>query len=517
MMTMNKTGVFLFYFTVLIFVMAVCCISLAPDNDLWARLIAGKHIVETLSVLKNDFLSYTPTHNWYDHEWGASVFMYLALKYFSDAGLIFLKGILCALTVFITIKTVQIRKPENPYNIIYFVLMFIAACNSLGLITRCLLFTSLFFALFLYILEKVRFGKVKLLFLLPLIMLFWCNIHGGCIAGLGLIALYIIGEFLNKKPVKYYIYALMGCIAVLFVNPYGIEYVKFLFFAALMDRSMILEWQPSFADFNAFNYLYYKFYLFLMLFIVLIYGIRERITYQKLDKTKYLVILTMLILSILKVRHQAFFIFTAGALLFDEFCYVKNLLNEYFLKTIKINNNKINSLYNIFKNIIIYSVLILFSLNLLFFKSKQIRITESAYPRFAIEFIKINNLKGNLFVNFNWGSYAAYKLYPQNLIVMDGRYEEVYYPELLEDMKNFYMLKNDWDKIIKKYKTDILILENNYPVYEKIKNDPNWYLVFENNLSGVFVPKDSVKKEYYYPIPDDNYYNETKFETDIKF
>ena len=41
------------------------------DNDLWARLIAGMGVFEGGHVLTQDFLSFTPVHTWWDHEWGA--------------------------------------------------------------------------------------------------------------------------------------------------------------------------------------------------------------------------------------------------------------------------------------------------------------------------------------------------------------------------------------------------------------------------------------------------------------
>ena len=100
---------------------------------------------------------------------------------------------------------------------------------------------------------------------------------------------------------------------------------------------------------------------------------------------------------------------------------------------------------------------------------------------------------------------------------MDGRYEEVYNPDLLLMIKDFHLLKNDWNKIIKDFKTDVMILEKKYPVYKKISNDGNWTLVFENNLSGVFVPAKTVKSEYLYPEPNTDYYNEKVLETDISF
>ncbi len=509
----------IFIIVLIIFCMGMCCLHSIPDNDLWARLIAGSHIVEKLSIIKNDFLSYTPTHPWYDHEWGASVFFYLALKHFGDKGLILLQGILAALSLIICFRTVELRKPHStkPYNILYFAVMFIAAESTFGNTVRCLMFTCVFYSLFLYILEKARLSESKkILIWLPIIMVIWSNIHGGCISGLGLIAIYIAGEFLNKKTFKEYIYTFLGCIAALFINPYGFEYVKFLFFAAAMDRSYITEWVSSFHPKYANEYLKYKFYIVFMLLIQIIYFIRIKINYEKLDKTKLLLIITMAYLSITHVRHQVLFIFTAGVFLYDEFYTLFNDLIYLIRKKLNLDNKEFINSFCTVKDVFICVLLLIVSLPPLL-NTKQIRITETEYPRYAIEFIKINNLKGNLFVNFDWGSYAAYKLYPNNLIVMDGRYEEVYDPSLLMQLYDFHLVKNDWYKIIRDYKTDVMIIEKKYPVYAKISEHPDWKLVFENNLSGVFVPTETLKTKYLFPTPNDDYYNQSKFETGIKF
>ena len=488
------------------------CLNCFPDNDLWARIIAGGFAVENMSLLKHDILSYTPTHVWYDHEWGASVIFYIVLKYFGATGLIILKGLLTALTLFICYKTVELRKPTSTisYNILFYALMFFAVQNSLGPVIRCYLFTCLFFALFIYILERARQGGVKILILLPVIMLFWCNIHGGCLSGLGIIGIYCIGEFLNKQNIKKYLITLFACLAVLFINPYGIEYVKFLFFAGLMDRSYITEWNSPFHLHYLKGFIEYKIYLIIMLLTHILYLIKEKINYQKLDKTKIIIIAVTAILSVMRVRHIPFFILTTGTLLYDEF-YL--LFNSLFTK---IKNTEIINNLILIKNIIIYFLLFIISFPPLIAK-KEITITQSAYPRFAIEFIKINNIKGNLFINFDWGSYAAYKLYPDNLIVMDGRYEEVYNPDLLMELKEFHLVKGDWYKIIRDYKTDIMILEKKYPVYNKILKHKDWKLIFENNVTGVFVPVTSLKSEYLLPIPNDEYYNKTLFDTNINF
>ena len=510
----NRLQKYLFVLGIILFSLGITCFSNNfPDNDIWARLIAGGHIVENFNIIKNDFLSYTPTHTWYDHEWGASIIFYLALKYFGDAGLILTKGILTALTILVCYKTVELNQTKNivPYNILYFVIMIMIVQNSLGGTVRCLMFTSLFFALYLYILEKFRkTNNGKILIFIPLLMVLWSNIHGGCISGLGLICIYIVGEFLNKKQIKPYILTLLFSLLALFVNPYGIKYVQFLFFAATMKREYIAEWASSFQKEFLTSYIRYKIYLIVMLFTQAIYLIQNKINYEKMDKTKILIIIVMTYLSITHIRHQSFFIFTVGTLLYNEFYDIFNKAAKKILNNI---NEELKKNLILLKEMLIYIMIFVTALPPLLNKNKEIRITETKYPRYAIEFIQINKIEGNLFINFDWGSYAAYKLYPNNLIVMDGRYEEVYNPDLIFQLRDFHILKGDWYRIIRNYKTDVMIIEKKYPVFNEILKKKEWSLIFENNLSGVFVPTKNVKEKYLMPIPIDEYYNKNKFKT----
>ena len=515
---MNKNLRLLFLITLFIFCIGYTFINAYPDNDLWARLIVGEHIVEKLEIIKNDFLSYTPTHAWLDHEWGASIFFYTAFKYFDETGLMFLKGILCALMMFFCFKTVELRNPKHTisYNILHYVIMFFVVEKSLGATPRCLLFTTLFFTIFLYLLEKARLGNKKSLILLPIIMLFWGNIHGGCLSGLGLIFLYIIGGILDKKPIKEYAYTFIACLATLFINPYGFEYVKFLFYAGTMNRELISEWASPFAKENINLYLRYKIYLPITIFSYITYILKNKIKYSELDKTKIIIIATTAILSIFHIRHIVFFVLSAGIFLYDEIYYFINLLIDKTKNILKIKEKTYQTII-LAKNVFIYFFLLILTLPLITAKDKQLDITSTKYPIYAVEFIKQNEIKGNIYVNFDWGSYVSYKLYPNNLIVMDGRYEEVYYNNLLLEQFNFHYLKNDWDKIIKENKTDIILIEKNFPVFKKLSESNEWNKIFEDKYFGIFVLSSNTKNKYIIPTTDLDYYNNTKFIKNISF
>lgn len=150
---------------------------------------------------------------------------------------------------FLIIQTLKLQnvKSTKLYNFLFFFFVINSAETLLLSGIRCHLFTFALFALFVYVLELVRKrGKDRLLIILPFLMIFWANVHGGCVSGIGLLLIYAIGEFLNKKPYKNYLLTSLGCVLAMFINPYGFDYLKFLFMATTMQRDMIAEWQNIF-------------------------------------------------------------------------------------------------------------------------------------------------------------------------------------------------------------------------------------------------------------------------------
>lgn len=498
----------IFYITFFLFVLTFSLTASGYDYDFWARLIAGMGFVQSGHVLKQDFLSYTPTHTWFDHEWGSGVVFYLTQHFFSSAGILILQALLIFLIFFLITKIVELRgvKTTNAYNFLFYFFTFSAMGQTLNEPIRCQMFTFLFFTLFIYILELARKGCNRPLFALPFIMIVWNNLHGGCVSGIGLICIYIVGELLNKKSVRKYIYALIPTVLVLPINPWGLGYLEFLFKATTMKRPDVLEWISPFSSYFAMKFLKFKFFaLFLLLseFGLVVKQIISK-TFD-FDKTKFLVIAVTLFLAGQHAKMIPLFVITACCFLYDDFYTVFNALTKNFF-------NKIAKT----KDIIIYGLIFLFALANLRPRAFEPILKWDKYPIRAIEFVKINNLKGNLLIDFGQGSYASYKLYPQNKIFMDGRYEEVYFDYMVPILKNFYLVNDGWDELLRRFPPDVMIIETFYPVYDVLQKSQDWKLVFIDKKFGVFVKKESVKP---YKIPSNNlnHYKRTLFDTNINF
>lgn len=504
-----NTKAIIFYVVLFLFILGFSTTASNYDLDLWARLIAGMGFLQTGQVLKHDFLSYTPTHIWYDHEWGCGVIFYLVHQVFGVAGFLFLQAALVFLIFFTISKIIKLRDTTTttPYNFLFYYFTFMAFSYVADMPVRCQLFSFLFFAVYLYILESARTGKPKLLWFLPLIMLMWNNLHGGCVIGLGLILLYIVGEFFNRKPFKNYIYALLGTLAVLPINPWGVEYLRFLFKANTMSRSMIMEWQSLLSKNAVITNISFNFKIFALVLLFSEADLAVKQIYAKnfkFDATKFLVIFTTLFFAVWHVKLIPFAVISLACFLYDDFYTIFNTLTKNILDKIAVQ-----------KNILVYAIIIIFSLSSIKTNGFGPYLNVFRFPLRPVEFVKINNLKGNILQDFSNGSYMSYKLYPSNKIFMDGRYEEVYNPELLSLYNDFCIAGQNWDKLLKLYPPDIIILYKKYDSFEKIKADKSWKLVFDDGVSGVMVKAKNAKAHYEQPSEDINYYKQTLFDTSI--
>ncbi len=517
----------IFFITLFLYLFVVGSCTDYVDYDFFARLIVGKTYFQTGDVLKYDFLSYSKTHPWWDHEWGASLVFYWIQDNFGDIGLQAFKAICLFTTFFFFVLLIKLRRkvltPEKQYPIFNFLFFFLMLqpISQLVFSLRCHHFTFMFFAIWLYVLEKARLeNNYRILWTLPLLMVVWSNIHGGCFMGLGITGLYIIGEFLRKKPIKPYIITFIAACVSMIINPYGWEYVEFLIKATTMTRPNIIEWQPPFSPYFLTKLLKFKFFLLGFMGLTIFWFIKKykstvqstkleklKEIYNSLDKTKFVLILVMFLLSMKSMRFISYFIFVLIPFCYDDFYNI-------FSKQMKPLHNKI-------KELVIFSIVVLaFILNV---TVRDLRYGDwhSIYPLSEIEYLIENNVKGNVFVPFETGSYTSYKLYPNNFILQDGRYEEVYPVGLNDDyVKVISLGAVGWREKLDSIHHDIIIPYKHYAMYEHLKYHPDYFLILESRTFALFIRKDvyrKIKKPAKIPTDSPEFYRKILWNSQINW
>lgn len=505
------------------FLFAMSCFFNGVDPDYWAKLLQGKAFFELGHILKQDPYSFMESPFWYDHEWGSSIVFYFIQSHFSWLGIIFLKSILLFLILFFIIQSIKLQNIKNtktPYNIVIFFFILHSMYTLITSGIRCHYFTFMFFTMFIYMLELVRHkNKNWLLFLFPPIMLLWNNLHGGCVAGLGLIFLYAIGEFLNKKPFAKYIYTFLASSLMLFINPYGVNYVKYLISATTMKRPLIMEWQNPFLERKANELLKFKINYIIGFLLLLTSFVRTKIINKKnIDYTKYLILIVTAYLSFKYIKHSPFFVITMSVFLYDEFYFVFNTLIYKLRNLFHLNNKTFINVTILLKEILVYGFVLLGSFVIIFASPYKPAIVGSFYPYKIVEFFKINNLTGTVLNEFGIGSYLCYKLYPHNLVYMDGRYEAAYSEKTFDVLEHFYLATKYWENVLKTEPAYIIVNKKS-KVFEKLKNDKKkrYVIIYQDEMYALFTKTKYKRKKYKQPTSDLNYYNEHIFDMRFKF
>jgi hypothetical protein len=319
-------------------------------------------------------------------------------------------------------------------------------------------------------------------------------LHGGFLAGLGLIALYALGAFLGRRPGLPYLAALLASTLVTLINPYGVEYWQYLVHAATMDRPYITEWASVL---QAYRAQVTSVTLIIYLLTLVLTGLLGMWQSRWRELTAGLVLTGTLVLGLRHIRHLPFFLLSAGA--YWPVCLNRNcdfLLSRPWIK---------QSAGQARLKIAALGCLSLFTLaNLSFFAAKnplswqlpdtaapQVR-SQVYYPRQAVNLVKKLGISGKILTQFVWGEYLIWELFPRCLVALDGRYETVYSPEIAENYFDFYYARPGWRQFLRDYPPNLILMDRSMEIVGLLRREPHWRQVYEDDRSVLFLAAEAM-------------------------
>lgn len=475
---------------ILLLLLSLCAVNLLKpdgDPDVWARLAVGKLIVESGAVPDRDPFSYTETRPaWVDHEWGAGVIFYGVASQAGQAGLLLLKAFL----LFGTILFMYLRSRRatgQPPSLLFHVFLLAALLFGFLASIRAQAFTFFFVSAWLYLLDRAREGEWRFAWLIPLSAVFWANVHGGFLAGIGLIVLYAAGE-VKRPAVAARLAGLAGIAGVAsLINPYGLTYWSYLFEATTMSRRDIPEWRPL--NFLGPEVLYLGFKILVVLSVI---ALIERLRRRDLpDLPTILVLVVTAFLGFRVVRHLTFFVIASAPFVWTWLASLwRQSLRPWLSGRVGASAAPLAeaSYYGISRGL-----LLVFALLTLMNAPMRIVLAEF-YPVRAIDFIEQNQLKGNLLVPFSFGSYAIWRLYPDSRVSLDGRYETVYTDATYDAVRNFFAGGAGGSKFLKQYPHDVILSPRNARLEKGMSEQADWAVAYEDRRYRVYVRADRQKE-----------------------
>jgi hypothetical protein len=472
----------------------VCLNALATtvaDPDLWGYLAFGRLFWETGRFPYEDIFAYVPTLKlWVYHEWLTGVLFYPIYQALGDAGLQVVKITLGLATVYLVYLTAR-RQGAHFWSALlglWGTQFFLALGYSP---VRAQVFTYFFFALSLFVLESARLsGRWRGLVVLVVIQLFWCNLHAGFLAGLGLIGLYGLGEAVSRRPFWPYLAALGAASLVTLINPYGLEYWAYLLRAVTMPRPEITEWASVYQAWQeGFPREPLIYFVSLAGFTVLL------LCWDRWREiTPDLVLGLTMYLGFKHLRHQVFFFLAAGAylpMLLEAFG--KKVLSSPGLASGRWRRAGLFPVILALAGIMVYGYKVLSKdpLTLTFPRTSDSGVKVSFhYPVAAVKFLQDKNFSGNILSGFTWGEYLIWSLHPACKVAMDGRYETVYGEDLCRLHEDFSFGRPGWRKILKKFPPDLILVDPQSKVYPLLQEAPDWRQAYKDSGAALFLPEE---------------------------
>lgn len=465
------------------------------DQDLWGHMRFGHDTYINKTIASRDTYSYAQNNlSWINHEWLAEIVFYLIYKAGNNAGLIIFKTIIGLLITLILWKINQ-RQLKHPWHTSPIILMLAASAITFGFALRPQIFTYLFFTLYLYILSVFQRSSASgtkntdpsrrdknILLLIPAIMVLWVNMHGGFLAGVGILATYTGTQAILKLPrlkrkfhndpggkkLKYVIFIFCLTIMATLLTPYGIGLWIFLAKTLMKPRPYLWEWMPVDLD------IIYTDYALLIIIGILSFVFSKN---RHIDWKTILLVITLAI-SLRQVRHIPFFAIAAAAAApaaLDNFLLTKNRYSLVFL-------SKMNILF-----------LAALSSLLICFKTSEgknpleVYVNPNYYPVRIVEFLEKNALGGNLLADFDWGEYCIWKLTPRFKIFVDGRYKTVYTPKIIDGFFSFARARENWPEFLKKYPHQWILISRQRPVVKFLAESKEWMPVLASDKSNAIL------------------------------
>lgn len=461
------------------------------DQDLGRHLKLGEMIVKSGNIPEVNLFSYTnPDFPFINTHWLFEVFVFLASQTIGLPALLILKIIIFLISIYLVLKIIP---KENSILLLPLGFIFLHVLRERTEL-RPEIFSFLFTAGILYILEKYLRGATKLIYLLPAIQLLWINTHIYFFVGLALQAIFLVHsgyQNLRLHPIRGLIaqkggnIKLLGLIfllsvAVSLINPNGLTGFLYPLNVTKNYGYTIVENQTMFLlesiNFRNPNFLFVKISLVITILSILIAFLRKKFELKNILLAGF-----GMILALMNVRSFPYLVFLSLPATLQNFGPIKGR----FTKT----------LIFIFSGLLILESY--FYLSGDYYRSKdddskpRLELAESG--KGALDFVVSHNLPNPIYNNFDIGSYIFYRGYPRYRVFVDGRpeaypkefFQQVYIPAQYESQK----FKELDQKI--GFKTIIFSITDQTPwgkaFLTSVVKNPDWKTVYLDDFMIILV------------------------------
>lgn len=461
--------------------------GLLADCDTGYHIRAGEFILDTFSIPKQDIFSFlSPPLYWTAHEWLSEVIMALLHRAFGMTGVVIFFSFIIAAVYYLLLRGIQTYK-GNIFLTLLVVLLVVGA-SQIHWLARPHIFSLFLVVIWYYLLDSYQYRDKNHLYLLPLIMLLWVNLHGGFIAAFILSGIYLFYNLARlfisqgeekadyKKKAKILGAATFACLLVSLINPYGYHILLFPF--RLTSDRILMDNVLEFLSPNFHEPLIFKYLLLSAIAVLALSG-------KRLNLIELGLILLFTYMSLYSARYIPLFGIIAAPILTRQAEYMlqsEGRLAGFFKKRAeRISPIDASAKGYLWPVAAVLAVIILAATGRV-----EYGFDEKIKPVAAVEFLKKEHLEGNMFNSDEFGDYIIYIAYPHYKVFIDGRLD-MYGSERIKEYFKVARIEAGLYDVLKKHNINWIIFDARSALSQFLIQRDDWKLIYADKVANIFL------------------------------
>jgi hypothetical protein len=487
-----------------LFIGAILLIAIVPatgavsDPDFFWHLRVGQWIIDHHSIPTHDLFTYTVAdHRFVAHEWLSEVIMAIITAALGLGGVsLYFAAITWA--AFLGL----LRTARAAYVIAGLGLVIGLAAGNPIWGPRTQMITFAFVVALLLALRRYRESHDRRwLYPLPLLFLFWVNLHAGFTIGLIFLAITIVGEYLHNRLVRPHgdepgggptlmrpllTIAGLSVLAVL-VNP---NFAAIYVYAAqtqfsTAQQKLIVEWfSPDFhrPELRAFEAM--------LLLIIALLAVAPR----KPRITDMLLLFAGIVLALQSVRHIALFVAIATPIMIELGQSAWDAHKGRLPHLHEPRPGPVAGLINLVVLLLVAIVALAQVLPNLRSGFRSTAITRD-YPVVAVDFVEADPPPGRVFNQYGYGGYLVYRMWPRLDVYIYGDAAVMGDP-FLNEYQGVAVIRPDYRKVLDRRQVSWVVYATGEALEVVLQQSPDWQLVYQDKVASVLVRRNSETAAY---------------------
>jgi hypothetical protein len=478
------------------------------DSDTGWHIRAGDLIWATGAAPRRDVFSFTlPGREWFAWEWLADALISAAHRARGLAGVVG-AAVLLLLASYAALYRLMIARGAD--RLVACVLTVFAALASIvHWLARPHLISILLLVAWCALIESYRRGRSRWIYVAPLLLALWANLHGAFIATFPMLAIYAAGEALEfvkrrewrsrelRRVIK--TYALVGGLSALatLLTPYGFRLYGHLW-QYLNDSELLASIQefhsPSFHSVDG------KLIEWLLLagvvagaraarrgrFVEL--GLLLLWAHMTLKSERHVTLAAVVMTPIIAEQLSALLGEMVASASRGEGAAARwwRGAARWYAGMLAIDRQLTGAL--------VYAAVLAFLLVVTGSRwADQLlhpRFDAKRFPVAAADFIAAARPGGHLYAHDQYGGYLIYRLYPQVKVFVDGRSDFYRQGTVLDDMEKITLVKPSWAETLERYDVQWMLLRRDEPLAQVARMSGKWVSIYGDATAEVLVRKD---------------------------